>query len=69
MPDKFKGSLSASQVANAIEEAIRMRMVHISDLEIEKIPMADGGDGSLDVMYDAFKGFLIRSAINGGGVL
>lgn len=53
VPDKFKGSLSASQVANAIEEAIRMRMVHISDLEIEKIPMADGGDGSLDVMYDA----------------
>jgi len=52
VPDKFKGSLTASQVANSIEEAIKMRMVHISDLEIEKIPMADGGDGSLDVMYD-----------------
>jgi len=52
VPDKFKGSLTASQVANSIEEAIKRRMVHISDLEIEKIPMADGGDGSLDVMYD-----------------
>ncbi len=53
VPDKFKGSLSAFQVADALEEAIRMRVVHISDLEIEKIPMADGGDGSLDVMCDA----------------
>lgn len=53
VPDKFKGSLSASQVADAVEEAIRMRMVHISEPEIEKIPMADGGDGSLDVMYEA----------------
>lgn len=53
VPDKFKGSLSASQVADAVEEAIRMRMVHLSELEIEKIPMADGGDGSLDVMYEA----------------
>ncbi len=53
VPDKFKGSLSASQVADAIEEAIRMRMVHTSELEIEKIPMADGGDGSLDIMYEA----------------
>jgi ribonuclease HII len=52
VPDKFKGSLRASQVANALGEAIRMRMVHISDLEIEKIPMADGGDGSLDIMCD-----------------
>ena len=53
VPDKFKGSLSASKVADAIEEAIRMRIVHISDMEIEKVPMADGGDGSLDIMYTA----------------
>lgn len=53
VPDKFKGSLSAPEVADAIEEAIKMRAVHISEVKMEKIPMADGGDGSLDVMYAA----------------
>ncbi len=53
VPDKFKGSLSAPEVADAIEEAIKMRAVHISEVEIEKVPMADGGDGSLDIMYTA----------------
>ena len=28
VPDKFKGSLSAPEVADAIEEAIKMRAVH-----------------------------------------
>ena len=46
-PDKFKGSLDASQVCDAIARGLRRVAPH---LEILRHPMADGGDGSLDVL-------------------
>ena len=39
-PDKFKGSLSASQVCDAIKKGINTNK---SKHEIESCPMADGG--------------------------
>lgn len=56
VPDKFKGAASASQVADAIELFLRSRCVRGLDdrrLVIEKLPMADGGDGSLTVLATA----------------
>ena len=47
-PDKFKGSLSACEVATTIAEAIRGKH---SGAEIQQIPIADGGDGSLEILY------------------
>lgn len=46
-PDKFKGSLSSNEVCAAIEGGIKR-----FDLSIEAIslPLADGGEGSLDVV-------------------
>ncbi len=41
--DKFKGSLSSEQVAAAIEEGILAAM---PDCEIDKLHVADGGDGT-----------------------
>ncbi len=46
-PDKFKGSLSAAALCDAIALGIKRYDDHI---EIVKHPLADGGDGSLDVL-------------------
>ena len=49
-PDSFKGSLSAEQVADAIASGIRRAR---SDAVIRIVPMADGGEGTLDAMLAA----------------
>jgi len=46
-PDKFKGTLSAPEVASAIARAIRKIY---PKAEIIEQPMADGGEGSLDLL-------------------
>lgn len=43
-PDKFKGSISALDVAHALERGLRG-----SGAEIEIKPIADGGDGTADI--------------------
>jgi len=50
-PDKFKGSLSAEQVCVAISKGLKK----YSDVfKVLKLPVADGGDGSLDVLSKHF---------------
>ena len=46
-PDKFKGSLSATQVCDAITKGIK---IDESNHEIISCPMADGGEGSIDII-------------------
>lgn len=43
-PDSFKESLSALQVAEAIEAGLREVF---ADAEIVKLPVADGGEGTV----------------------
>lgn len=43
-PDKFKGSLTAAQVADAVAEGVRRAR---PDARVESVPVADGGDGTL----------------------
>ena len=45
-PDKFKGSLSASEAAAAIERGLRSAFG--ARLEARVVPMADGGEGTVD---------------------
>jgi glycerate kinase len=52
-PDSFKGSLSAQEVANSIERG--MRKVYPS-AEIFKIPMADGGEGTIEAILAVKQG-------------
>jgi glycerate kinase len=47
-PDKFKGTASASDIADAIAEAVRA-----GGHEAIKVPMADGGDGTLEALGGA----------------
>lgn len=46
-PDKFKGSLSAEEVCLAISKGLKK---YSKVFKIKKLPMADGGDGSLEVL-------------------
>ena len=46
-PDKFKGSLTAVEVCEAIEEGVkRLR----NDFQVKMVPLADGGEGTLSVL-------------------
>ena len=46
-PDKFRGSLDAPQVCEAMSEGIRMVS---TEIEVLSLPMADGGEGTLDLL-------------------
>ncbi|MFD0705350.1 glycerate kinase [Alloscardovia venturai] len=52
-PDSFKGSLTAREAANAIEEGI-LRV--IPDAQCVTVPMADGGEGTVRSLVDATHG-------------
>jgi glycerate kinase len=47
IPDSFKGSLSATKVSEALAKGIRAKFPQI---EILKMPFADGGEGSLEAI-------------------
>jgi glycerate kinase len=61
-PDKFKGCLAASQVAAAIARGIRDVM---PDAVIEEIPLADGGEGTVDALVAATTGQLLTRHVTG----
>lgn len=46
-PDKYKGSLTGMEFCEAVEKGLRMVF---SDAEIIKLPLADGGDGTIEVV-------------------
>lgn len=58
-PNAFKGSLTASQVAEAISKSLESSGVRSINL---KLPIADGGDGTLPILSDYLKLLLIESA-------
>src|SRR5213083_296664 len=49
-PDKFKGSLSAREVAENIATGLRDVL---PDADIEIVPMADGGEGTAEAICEA----------------
>lgn len=61
-PDKFKGSLSAPEVAEAIEEGIQLVNPAAGTI---KLPMADGGDGTAFLLTRHFDGELISINVHG----
>lgn len=61
-PDSFKGSNSSLEVATAIEEGIYRVF---PDVEVEKIPIGDGGEGTVDAMIAADKGEIVEVHVTG----
>ncbi|HZA84859.1 MAG TPA: glycerate kinase [Actinomycetes bacterium] len=49
-PDKFEGSLRAGQAAEAIEAGLRRAR---PDAEVVRLPLGDGGAGTLDAIVEA----------------
>ena len=61
-PDSFKGSLASMDVAAAMETGIKRV---IPGAECIKIPMADGGEGTVRSLLDAAGGELISCTVKG----
>jgi glycerate 2-kinase len=61
-PDSFKESLSALEVSEAIEKGFKQM---IPDAEYVKVPMADGGEGTVQSLVDATDGEIIRKKVTG----
>lgn len=61
-PDSFKGSLTALEVAESIEKGV---IEVLPEAETIKIPMADGGDGTIQSLVDANGGTLITKQVIG----
>ncbi|WP_299789526.1 glycerate kinase [uncultured Shewanella sp.] len=61
-PDSFKESLSAMEVAIEIERGFRSVM---PDAEFVKVPVADGGEGTVQSMVDATQGEIIELEVTG----
>jgi len=61
-PDKFKGCLSAGDVAAAIAGGIA---AVDPGIEVVRIPMADGGEGTVDALVAATGGRLITRTVTG----
>lgn len=51
--DSFKGCLSSSSIAKAVEEGI---FNTLPECEVIKVPIADGGEGTVEALVDATQG-------------
>lgn len=61
-PDSYKESLSALEVAQAIEAGFREIF---PEAEYHKLPMADGGEGTVQAMLDAIGGRWLSARVRG----
>jgi glycerate kinase len=61
-PDSFKGSLSAAEVCDAMEVGVRKVA---PQAEIVKIPMADGGEGTVAALVSATGGHFENALVVG----
>jgi glycerate kinase len=61
-PDKYKGSLTASQAAQAMAHGVERVM---PDASIDRVPMADGGEGTVDALVAATGGTYREARVTG----
>lgn len=60
-PDKFRGSLEASEVCQSISEGIRLAY---PDAEIVNIPLADGGEGTTRILTERSDGKFVTAVVH-----
>ncbi len=53
IPDSFKGTMSSEEICAIMDRAIR---AHYPDAQVKQIPVADGGEGSVDAFLQALGG-------------
>ena len=59
VPDSFKESLSAKEVADAIARGIHSVNPEIT---VKQLPFSDGGEGALDLLQNLFEGELVTTS-------
>ena len=60
-PDSFKNALSALEVAKSLKAGLEKVY---RDAEIEILPMADGGEGTVEALIDATHGQIIKTRVH-----
>lgn len=53
IPDSFKGTLTSAEICQILKEKIKL---HLPGSEVVSIPVADGGEGSVDAFISAMGG-------------
>lgn len=61
-PDSFKESMTAEQAANAMEKGIRNVC---ETCEVVKVPLADGGEGTADILINHLGAKVIETEVTG----
>ncbi|WP_172370828.1 glycerate kinase [Sporosarcina jiandibaonis] len=61
-PDSFKGSLSAVEIANAINKGVKNAF---ADAETHLLPVADGGEGTMETLVSATNGEIREANVIG----
>ncbi|MGQ0671882.1 MAG: glycerate kinase [Hyphomicrobium sp.] len=61
-PDSFKENLTSLEVATEIEAGIRRVW---PDAEVVKVPMGDGGEGTVQALVDATGGRIVKCEVTG----
>lgn len=61
-PDSFKGSLTALEAADAIIQGVRAVM---PEAEIVSVPLADGGEGTVEALVRATEGKILQAKVTG----
>lgn len=62
IPDSFKGTLSSAEICSAMSDAV---LRHWPDCEIHAIPVADGGEGTVDCFLAAMEGEKVPVSASG----
>jgi glycerate kinase len=60
-PNSFRGSLTAHRAVACISEGLRAS--HLPDLDLLPMPLADGGDGTLDTILDGLGGERLTATV------
>ena len=62
IPDSFKGTMSSSEICAVMEQAIRR---HVPAAQVYGVPVADGGEGSVDAFLGAVGGEKVDARVQG----
>ena len=65
-PDSFKGSITSVEFCDVTEKAIKdIKKDMIMDIDVIKIPMADGGEGTIESIVRAMDGITVKRTVSG----
>lgn len=60
-PDKFRGSLEAAEVCQAIKEGV---LLAYPDANVTTVPLADGGEGTAQILTEQAQGEFVTTKVN-----